>query len=107
AEERAQREAEEQAQPGETLEPPAEAEPPDPSTTTTTTTTQQATDSQGAQVDESGSPPPEGDAGAENSEQGPQPDTTPPLQNGEVSEGAESPQGEDKQSKSLHEQEMD
>ncbi|CAL8344364.1 unnamed protein product [Merluccius merluccius] len=100
AEERAQREAEEQAQPEETVEPQAEAEPPDATAATPQTPT---AESQGAHADESDGPlPPEGDAGAKNSEeQGPQP-APPPLQNGEVSEVAESPRVEENKTKSLH-----
>ncbi|CAL8279653.1 unnamed protein product [Lota lota] len=77
AEERAKREAEEPTKPEETLEPQAKAEPPDPATTQQTS----AAEIQGANVDNSNGPPPEADAGAKNSDQGPQ-SNTPPLQNG-------------------------
>ncbi|XP_059914440.1 dual specificity calcium/calmodulin-dependent 3',5'-cyclic nucleotide phosphodiesterase 1A-like isoform X1 [Gadus macrocephalus] len=96
AEERAKREAEEPAKPEEAPEPP------DPAGTTQTP----ATGVQGAEADDPSCPLPEDDAGAKSPDQGPQPGT-PPLLNGEVSEGAESPQGEEQKSRSPHEQETD
>ncbi|XP_035527369.1 calcium/calmodulin-dependent 3',5'-cyclic nucleotide phosphodiesterase 1A [Morone saxatilis] len=103
AEERAKKEAEEQAQQEEAMEPQeidTESEQPEPEEDKL-----EGEASESAEV----SRPPDGNAGE--TEQGAQPGSTlhknPPLQNGELSEGAESPEGEENKNKGVDEVEME